>query len=142
VNRHDAAAFAARNRNTVYDAVIGAIEHAAATQGLTQKVIAENIGRKPSQISTWLAGPSNWTLDTVSDLLYGAGATMEYKVVFNSDQPKSNVFNSASTLPFTLSFGAPSSYAQSAIVNYAPSTITSSNSSVTAITINPIKQPA
>jgi hypothetical protein len=83
--------YAARNRERAYEAVVTAIEDA--TPSVTKKEIAEAIGRKPPQISMMLSGPSNWTLDTVSDLLRPVHATMEYKVVYDADRPKSNVFN-------------------------------------------------
>jgi len=87
--------YAARNRERAYGAVVTAIEDASPP--VTRKAIAEATGRKPPQISMTLSGPSNWTLDTVSDLLRPIRATMQYTVVYDVDQPRSNIFNSINT---------------------------------------------
>lgn len=79
-----------RNRDRAYEAVIRALEQAADESGLNRKKIAETLGTSKALISTWLSGPSNWSLDTIDHLLYAADAEMEYKVVFNKDRRKPN----------------------------------------------------
>jgi hypothetical protein len=99
---YEMAVFAARNREIVYETVVKALEKSAEENGVTQKGIAEAMGRKPSQVSAWLSGPSNWTLDTVSDLLRAVGASMTYRVVFDKDRVPSNYGHDAGQLPVPL----------------------------------------
>lgn len=46
---------------------------AAARGGVSRKDIAEKIGRRPEQVTRWLASPGNLESDTVSDLALAFG---------------------------------------------------------------------
>ncbi len=91
------AAFEQRNRNLVYEAVVRALEQS----GLAKKDIASNIAKDPAQITRWLKGPSNWTLDTVSNLLLAVDAEITPHVTFFKDKmaQKSNHFHPVSLAP-------------------------------------------
>jgi hypothetical protein len=90
---YNLAVAAERNRLKVYEQVIKAVEIGSQHHCITRKDIAAKTGRSPALISAWLSGPSNWTLDTVSDLLRAVGATMEYRVVFDSDRLPENYYH-------------------------------------------------
>jgi len=90
---YGAALAAGRNRNRVFEVVVKAIVAACQDKGMSRKDLADKIGRKPAQLSKWLSGPSNWTLDTVSDLLYSIDAEIDCEVIFNESRRKSNSYN-------------------------------------------------
>lgn len=81
---------AERNRDRAYETVIKALEQAHRETGINRKQIAEKIHKSPALVSTWLSGPSNWSLDTIDHLLRPIGAEMEYNVVFDRDRRKPN----------------------------------------------------
>ena len=61
--------FEDRFRGRLYDLIISEFKKQQAENGLTQKKVADRLGKRPEQINRWLAAPGNWTLDTVSNLL-------------------------------------------------------------------------
>jgi len=90
---YNAAIFSQRYKNSVYEEVIKAVEKAAAECGTTRSGIADNLGYSKAHISRLLSGPSNWTLDTISNLLYAIDAEMVSKVMFFEDCPKQNHYH-------------------------------------------------
>lgn len=73
--------FRQRFQNRVFQAVVAYFADRAETLGVTKKQIAERLGKDPAQITRWLSGPGNLTLDTVSDLLLALDAEMSSDVV-------------------------------------------------------------
>lgn len=68
--------FQERLRGRLYDLVIDQVEKYSARGG-TRAGLAKRVGKRPEQITRWLSGPGNLTLDTLSDLLLGlAGAEL------------------------------------------------------------------
>jgi hypothetical protein len=58
--------------------------------GLTKKAIALRLGKEPSQITRWLSGPGNWTLDTLSDLLLAMDAELDPTIARFSESATPN----------------------------------------------------
>lgn len=90
---YNAAIFSQRYKNSVYEEVIKAVERAAKECGTTRSGIADNLGYSKAHISRLLSGPSNWTLDTVSNLLFAIDAEMISQARFFADCPKENHYH-------------------------------------------------
>jgi hypothetical protein len=60
--------FRNRLRTQLFDLVVSEYTKQARA-GFTKRDLARRISRRPEQITRWLGTPSNWTLETVSDLL-------------------------------------------------------------------------
>jgi hypothetical protein len=52
--------------------------------------LAELLAKDPSQITRWLSAPSNFELDTLSDILLALGAEMDHRIVRFGDRIKPN----------------------------------------------------
>ena len=89
ISQGSLAYFQDRLRTRLYDLVIGELESYKAS-GKTQAQLAARIGKRADQVSRWLAGPGNWTLDTVSDLLVGlSGAELKMLLDYpTKDSPR------------------------------------------------------
>ena len=70
-----------------------AVEQAARENKWKRKDLAERIGKKPSQLTKWLAGPGNWTLDTISNLLFAIDAELDFHISPFAKKSKSNEFH-------------------------------------------------
>ena len=62
------------------------------THGLSQKVLAEKLGKKPSFISRCLSGQQNMTIRTIHDIARAMGCRLEVRFVpLESLRPANNV---------------------------------------------------
>lgn len=79
--------FQARNKNRVYELVLSEFVRS----GISQATLARRLGKKPDVVCRWLGAPGNWTLDTVSDLLFAiSGAEPEYSLSYPLDRGSRN----------------------------------------------------
>lgn len=72
--------FRGRLRHRLYDLIIREFLRQEKAQGLTRGEVARRIGRNPAQITRWFSTPSNWTLDTISDLMVAMGTEPDFSV--------------------------------------------------------------
>jgi hypothetical protein len=62
--------FQERLKGRVYEMIVSEfVDQCQLDSSLTQAAIGRRIDRRPEQINRWLSGPSNLTLETISDLL-------------------------------------------------------------------------
>jgi hypothetical protein len=77
VNPSTLAYFSARNRRKLYSTIIKEFRKSK----LTQAQLARRMGQRTDVICRWLSGPGNYTLDTVSNLVFGiSGGELTYTV--------------------------------------------------------------
>ena len=69
----------ARVREAIFDAVDNLWQQRR-TEGMTKKDIANSIGYHPSQITRALAGPGNWTLETIGALVEAMDGDLHVEV--------------------------------------------------------------
>ena len=65
--------FRSRLSNKLHELIIDEFARLSETTGFTKAELARRIQKEPAQITRWLGTPSNWTLDTLSDLAVGMG---------------------------------------------------------------------
>ena len=79
--------FQARNRSRIYESVIQEFLNS----GISQATLARRMSKRPEQINRLFGAPGNWTLDTVSDLLFAiSGAEPVYGVQYPLKEPSRN----------------------------------------------------
>ena len=90
LKRRDRAYYQQRQRNRVFAAIVELFAEEAEKGRVTKKILADLLGKDPSQISRWLSVPSNLELDTISDILLAMDAEMDHRIVRLAERPKAN----------------------------------------------------
>ena len=72
--------FRQRFKNKIFQSVLSHFADLAKEKNLAKKDIANLLDKDPSQITRWFAGPNNWTLDTISDLLLAMDAELKHEI--------------------------------------------------------------
>ncbi len=82
--------FQERQRNKLYDIIVGKFLEKQRDEGFSKADLARRINKNPAQITRWLSTPSNWTLDTVSDLMLAiCGGELSFSISkFADAQPR------------------------------------------------------
>jgi hypothetical protein len=79
--------FRARNKRHAYDLVVREFKRS----GISQAELARRLGKGTDRVCKLIGGPGNWTLDTVSDLLFAIGAAEPvYGLSYPLDKPTRN----------------------------------------------------
>jgi Helix-turn-helix len=89
-SRRDVAYYRQRQKNRVFADLVKFFAEEAERTGITKKELSELVGKDPAQITRWLSAPSNFELDTLSDVLLALGAEMDHRIVRFSERSPSN----------------------------------------------------
>ena len=90
ISAREIAYYNRRLQNAVFNEIVRAFVEEVKAGRITRATLAKRIGKEPAQITRWLSGPANLTLNTISIILLGMNAEMDAKVVFSRDLPVSN----------------------------------------------------
>lgn len=88
---HKLAYFRERQRNRVYDLIVGKFLELERNGSLTRAELARRIRRAPEQVTRWIGTPGNWTLDTMSDLMLAMGAEVGFAELPLLGRPERNL---------------------------------------------------
>ncbi len=74
-----------RLQTAVFNEIVKSFVEEVKAGRISRATLAKRIRKEPPQITRWLSGPSNLTLDTISTILLGMNAVLDAKVVFSRD---------------------------------------------------------
>jgi ParB-like chromosome segregation protein Spo0J len=104
--------FQGRLRNNLFIATLSLFLEKKKS-GFTRADLARRLGKKPEQVTRWLAGPGNIKIDTLSDLLLAMGHELEVNVRPIETRLKTNLKSAASIKSNKVSFRAQQAVASS-----------------------------
>ncbi|MCC0013848.1 MAG: helix-turn-helix transcriptional regulator [Rhodobiaceae bacterium] len=84
--------FRARLRSRVHEAILQ-IFLKEKENGLTKADLSRRLGKAPEQITRWLGGPGNLTLDTVSDILLAMKHELSFEITPIDQHVRHNEFH-------------------------------------------------
>jgi hypothetical protein len=94
----DKAYFRARLRRKVHGMILKRFGEMSENDVSLRAMLADRLGIHRSQVTRWLASPSNLTLDTLSDLMLGMNKEVEVSAVRVGDGIRSNYSHPTSTI--------------------------------------------
>jgi transcriptional regulator with XRE-family HTH domain len=98
LKRRDIAYYRQRQKNRVFTALTAFFAEEAERGRITKKELARKLGKDPAQITRWLSAPSNFELDTLSDILLAMGAEMDHEIIRFGDRGEvEDIYRSANT---------------------------------------------
>jgi hypothetical protein len=105
----------ARNKRRAYNIVLKEFKKSK----LSQADLAKRMGKRPDVVCRLLGGPGNWTLDTVSDLLFAiSGAELKFSLSYPLRKSPRNLRSPVwLSVPAVSSVGAPTTATGSTRVN-------------------------
>lgn len=107
--------FRALTRREAYDLVLRRFNELDMDDRALRSRLARRLKKSPSQITRWLSEPSNWTLDTLSDLLLAMGRQTEMSLHDMSVAQRGNYGHPASLAVSRLGLSAPKVSASSSL---------------------------
>jgi len=90
ISKREMAFYRRRQQNRVFSQLAQFFAAEAESGRITRKELAQRLSKDPAQITRWLMGPTNFELDTISDLLLAMGAEMDYRIVRFVDRAQPN----------------------------------------------------
>lgn len=88
--KRDVAYYRQRQRNRVFTEIVSFLADEMQKRGITKKDLAVALGKDPAQITRLFSAPSNFELDTLSDILLALDAEMDHRIVRFKDRPAIN----------------------------------------------------